>query len=60
MYYVQAPYLPWVLLAFSILLGNTVLVDAIGMGIGHIYYYMEDVFPRQQGGFRILKAPNFL
>ena len=26
----QAPYLPWVLLAFSLLLGNSVIVDLMG------------------------------
>lgn len=26
----RAPYLPWVLLAFSVLLGNSIIVDLIG------------------------------
>lgn len=56
----QAPYLPWVLLGFSVLLGNAVWVDLIGMAAGHIYYFAEDVFPNQVGGFRILKTPKFL
>uniref|UniRef100_A0A224XIT1 Derlin n=1 Tax=Panstrongylus lignarius TaxID=156445 RepID=A0A224XIT1_9HEMI len=56
----QAPYLPWVLLGFSVLLGNTVWVDLIGMAVGHTYYFIEDVFPTQRGGFRILKTPHFL
>lgn len=56
----QAPYLPWVLLAFSVLLGNSVLVDFMGIACGHFYYFLEDVFPRQPGGFRILKTPSIL
>ncbi len=56
----QAPYLPWVLFAFSLLLGNSVIVDLMGIIVGHVYYFLEDVFPRQQGGFRILKTPRFL
>lgn len=56
----QAPYLPWVLLGFSVLLGNTVWVDLMGMAVGHTYYVMEDVFPNQRGGIRILKTPQFL
>ncbi|OXU25424.1 hypothetical protein TSAR_003514 [Trichomalopsis sarcophagae] len=56
----QAPYLPWVLLGFSVLLGNAVWVDLIGMAVGHIYYFAEDVFPQQVGGFRILKTPHIL
>lgn len=56
----QAPYLPWVLFAFSLLLGNSIIVDLMGIIVGHIYYFLEDVFPRQQGGFRLLKTPRFL
>jgi Derlin-2/3 len=33
----NAPYLPWVLLAFSVLIGNTYVVDTIGIAVGHIY-----------------------
>lgn len=56
----QAPYLPWVLLAFSLLLGNAVLVDLMGIAVGHVYYFLEDVFPNQPGGFRVLKTPPFI
>lgn len=56
----QAPYLAWVLLAFSWLLGNTVIIDVLGILIGHIYYYLEDVFPEQPGGFKLLKTPEIL
>ncbi|OQV19054.1 Derlin-2 [Hypsibius exemplaris] len=56
----QAPYLPWVLLGFSLLLGNPIAVDVLGIAVGHIYYYLEDVFPHQRGGFRILKTPWIL
>lgn len=40
-----APYLPWVLLAFSVLLGNSPVVDVIGIGVGHVYYFLEDIYP---------------
>ena len=73
----QAPYLPWVLFAFSLLLGNSVIVDILGgrtmtsqighycfslpgITVGHIYYFLEDVFPHKPGGFHILKTPGFL
>ncbi|XP_070572557.1 derlin-2-like [Ptychodera flava] len=56
----QAPYLPWVLLAFSLLLGNSIIVDVIGIAVGHVYYFLEDVFPQQPGGFKLLKTPGFL
>ncbi len=56
----QAPYLPWVLLGFSLLLGNSVSVDLLGMAVGHIYYFLEDVFPNQPNGWRILQTPMAL
>lgn len=56
----KAPFLPWVLFGFSLLLGNSVTVDVIGIAVGHVYYFLEDVFPEQPGGFRILKTPGIL
>ncbi|KAF7988817.1 hypothetical protein HCN44_007127 [Aphidius gifuensis] len=56
----NAPLLPWVLLGFSVLIGNVIWVDLIGMAVGHMYYFAEDVFPNQRGGFRIIKTPNIL
>lgn len=56
----QAPYLPWVLLGFSVLLGNAILVDLVGILVGHIYFFLEDVFPNRSGGIRLLKTPRFL
>jgi len=40
-----APYLPWVMLAFSLLFGNPVSMDVIGICVGHTYYYLEFVYP---------------
>ncbi|KAL0272068.1 UNVERIFIED_CONTAM: hypothetical protein PYX00_005181 [Menopon gallinae] len=56
----QAPFLPWVLLGFSVLLGNAFWVDLMGMVVGHIYYFIEDVFPNQRGGFKLLPTPQIL
>jgi len=56
-----APYLPWVLLAFSLLLGNEVVVDLLGIAVGHVYYFLEDVYPRMvPSRVRLLKTPRFL
>ena len=41
----NAPYLPWVMLGFSILLGNGVTMDLIGIIVGHTYYFLEFVYP---------------
>jgi len=56
----QAPLLPLVILGFSLLLGNSVQIDLIGISVGHVYYFLEDVFPNQPGGFRILRTPRFM
>jgi len=56
----KAPFLPWVLFGFSLMLGNSVMVDLIGIAVGHVYYFLEDVFPEQPGGFRILKTPGIM
>ncbi|KAI6214780.1 Derlin [Aphelenchoides besseyi] len=56
----NAPYLPWVLLFFSLLLGNNAIVDIFGIACGHLYYFLEDVFPHQPNGFRVLETPAFL
>lgn len=56
----EAPYLPYVLLGFSVILGNTVVVDVMGMVVGHIYYFFEDVFPNSMNGYKLIKTPQFL
>mmetsp|Transcript_5467 Transcript_5467/g.16303 ORF Transcript_5467/g.16303 Transcript_5467/m.16303 type:complete len:248 (+) Transcript_5467:356-1099(+) len=56
----RAPYLPWVLLLFSIILGSSALGDFLGVCAGHIYYYLHDVFPIVSGGKRILWTPRLL
>uniref|UniRef100_A0A1I7YE64 Derlin n=1 Tax=Steinernema glaseri TaxID=37863 RepID=A0A1I7YE64_9BILA len=56
----QAPYLPWVILLLSILVGNNAVVDFLGIACGHFYYFLQDVFPRQPNGFKILETPLLL
>jgi Derlin-2/3 len=41
----NAPYLPWVMLVFSLLVGNSVTIDLIGIVVGHMYYFAEYVYP---------------
>jgi Derlin-2/3 len=41
----NAPYVPWVMLGFSVLLGNSVTIDLIGIVVGHMYYFLEYVYP---------------
>mmetsp|Transcript_21539 Transcript_21539/g.33032 ORF Transcript_21539/g.33032 Transcript_21539/m.33032 type:complete len:109 (-) Transcript_21539:339-665(-) len=61
----QAPFLPWVMLAFSALLGNPATTDLVGIAVGHTYYYFEYVWPvlADLRGWRpthFLRAPSFV
>jgi Derlin-2/3 len=55
-----AAYLPFVLMAFSILIGGSPMMDVLGLVAGHLYYYLEDVYPRTAHGQgrRPLKTPR--
>ncbi|KAI1320095.1 hypothetical protein EDD11_002067 [Mortierella claussenii] len=58
-----APYLPWVLLGFTLLLNSHFPTgDLMGIAVGHIYYFFEDVWPKElaSGGKRYLQTPSFL
>ncbi|CAK9217816.1 hypothetical protein BDL97_02G099100 [Sphagnum fallax] len=54
-----APYLPWVLLGFSVMVGSSPWVDLLGMASGHAYYFLEDVYPLMTGR-RILRTPGII
>jgi Derlin-2/3 len=55
-----APYLPWVLLAFSVVLRSSPVVDLMGLLAGHAYYFLEDVYPRMFPGRRPLRTPGII
>ncbi|XP_038162456.1 derlin-2-like isoform X2 [Cyprinodon tularosa] len=56
----QAPFLPWALMGCSLLLGNSVAADLLGIAVGHVYYFLEDVFPNRPGGRQLLTTPELL
>ena len=41
-----APYLPWVLFSFSVMLGNNALIDLIGIAVGHAYFFLDEILPQ--------------
>jgi hypothetical protein len=50
-------------MGFSIILQNDwPYGDILGFAIGHIYYFLEDVYPRMpsSGGRRLLQAPTVI
>lgn len=61
----NAPVLPWVMLTFSLLLGNPVETDLLGIIAGHVYYFLDQVYPQvaEVRGWRwkrILYTPSVL
>jgi len=56
-----APYLPWVLLGFSMLLENDVKIDLLGILVGHLYYFSRFVYPEMTNNqIELFKAPHFM
>eukprot|EP01113_Clastostelium_recurvatum_P013192 TRINITY_DN1694_c0_g2_i1.p1 TRINITY_DN1694_c0_g2~~TRINITY_DN1694_c0_g2_i1.p1 ORF type:complete len:242 (-),score=26.51 TRINITY_DN1694_c0_g2_i1:102-827(-) len=56
----KAPYLPWVLIFLDIVLGGDLVLDLVGIAIGHLYFYLDEIYPLTRGGRRLLKTPPFL
>eukprot|EP01127_Copromyxa_protea_P005747 TRINITY_DN15609_c0_g1_i1.p1 TRINITY_DN15609_c0_g1~~TRINITY_DN15609_c0_g1_i1.p1 ORF type:complete len:232 (-),score=42.95 TRINITY_DN15609_c0_g1_i1:38-733(-) len=56
----QSMYFPWVLIGFRILLGGFPLSEICGALVGHLYFFLVDVYPATNGGRRILFTPQFL
>lgn len=56
----NAPYLPYVIIGIELLMGQSMSVfDILGILIGHLYFFLEDVYPKYSGR-RLLKTPPFL
>ena len=62
---VRAPYLPWVLMMFSISMGAEAGEAFAGIVAGHTYYFLEDVMPivnaaKGRGRKRVLQTPEMM
>eukprot|EP01055_Gregarina_sp_Pseudo9_P000048 Gregarina_sp_Pseudo_9__47@NODE_1030_length_1956_cov_20_313511_g966_i0_p2_GENE_NODE_1030_length_1956_cov_20_313511_g966_i0NODE_1030_length_1956_cov_20_313511_g966_i0_p2_ORF_typecomplete_len221_score16_97DER1/PF04511_15/2_6e55Rhomboid/PF01694_22/5_1e02Rhomboid/PF01694_22/0_00076PqiA/PF04403_13/1_5e03PqiA/PF04403_13/0_11_NODE_1030_length_1956_cov_20_313511_g966_i077739 len=59
---VSAPYLPWALAAISFVAGFQIIDHVIGIVVGHILFFLEDIFPLMpiSKGARPLRAPQLL
>ncbi|KAI8818926.1 Der1-like family-domain-containing protein [Fimicolochytrium jonesii] len=57
----KAMYLPWVLTLLDVLQGNPYPVAKLtGIAVGYLYYYLDQTYPLQNGGQRILVTPRIL
>jgi len=50
-------YFPWVLVAFNFLMGGMPIAEIVGIVVGHVYYFLEDIYPLTSGR-RLLKTPQ--
>jgi len=59
---VRAVYLPWALAFVSWLMNGSLQDHLMGIAVGHIYYFFEDVYPLMptSGGFRLFRTPRIL
>ncbi|KAI8610860.1 Der1-like family-domain-containing protein [Chytriomyces sp. MP71] len=70
LFVISAAYLPWVFLGFSLILhGVWPTSDFVGLIVGHVYYFLDDVWPRGGGGSagngfaerpRVVRAPQLI
>ena len=56
----KAMYLPWVLAAFNMILGQGGLMEIMGIFVGHLYFFLMFKYPQDFGGRRFLTTPAFL
>ena len=52
-------YLPWVLVVFRVFIGESPLLELVGLVTGHVYYFLRHVYP-QQSGIDLLATPALL
>jgi len=56
----KAIFLPWVLLAFNLVMSGGGVMELIGILIGHLYFFLVYKYPLELGGPALLATPGFL
>lgn len=56
----KAIFLPWVLLAFNLVISGGGLMELVGILIGHLYFFLAFKYPQELGGPALLTTPAFL
>lgn len=56
----KAMYLPWVLLAFNMIIAGGGWSELIGILVGHVYFFVMFKYPQDFGGRQILSTPSIL
>ena len=53
----SAPYLPYVIICLTLMMGSYYVTEIMGALVGHVYFFLEDVYPEVTGR-RLLKTPK--
>ncbi|KAL2912228.1 hypothetical protein HK105_208296 [Polyrhizophydium stewartii] len=56
----KAMYLPWVLIAFNVVMGGGYFMSLLGIAVGYAYYFLEVTYPQRNNGRKILVTPAFV
>lgn len=57
---VRAPYFPWMMLLSSVVMSastSQLWTEMIAIGVGHVYLFLEDIYPQLHNGTRVLAPP---
>merc|ERR1712048_949634 len=55
----KAWHLPFVLLLFTFVMGNSPVLDIFGILVGHLYHFLMDIVPRVYNK-ELISCPQFL
>jgi Derlin-2/3 len=55
----KAFYLPWGMMALTMVMGGSVVPDFLGVMAGHLYYFLAVLNPAA-GGPRVVRTPGFI
>jgi len=56
----KAMYLPWVLLAFNMIISGGGIFELVGILVGHLYFFLMFKYPQDLGGPVLLQTPSIL
>ncbi|KAG4095621.1 DER1-domain-containing protein [Neocallimastix lanati (nom. inval.)] len=57
----KAVYFPFVLIAFGLLSGGGLdKTQLFGIAVGHLYYFLKDIWPNQYEGREFIATPSFI
>lgn len=56
---INALFIPWVMIAIKVLIGDSIFLPLLGIAVGHLFYFLVDVLPDLHD-IDLLQTPQFL